>query len=69
MNSSNEIIIPRAKRFVEAFKANPNVSYSDPEKLSDFYSPRNGHLKGYNMCVGKKSDFTKPYKNLPGVGS
>ena len=69
MNSSNEIIIPRAKRFGE-YKANPNVSYSDPEKLSDFYSPKKqGPVKGYNMSLGKKSDFARPYKYIPGVGS
>ena len=29
MNGSNEIIIPRAKRF-DDYKSNPYVSYSDP---------------------------------------
>ena len=48
---------------------NPNVSYRDPTKFSDFYSPRrNMPERGYDMTLGSKIDFTRQYKNTPGVG-
>lgn len=47
------------------------MSYSDPAKLSDF-SPENKngyqHKKGADISTGRKVDFTRPYKNNPGVG-
>ena len=60
------MIIPRAKRFPEKIEVNPYVSYCDPDKISDF-SPSKHHYK-YNMSLSHKVDFTKPYKNNPGVG-
>ena len=68
MNNSNEIIIPRAKRFSEKHEINPNISYSDPSKLSDFYCPPRYGPRGYKFCQGRKVDFSIPCKSNPGPG-
>lgn len=70
-NGYNEIIFSRAKRFSEPKYVNPYISYSDPAKQSDF-SPENKngyhHRKGPDISLSNKYDFTKQYKNNPGVG-
>ncbi len=70
-NNYNEIIFSREKRFSEPKYVNPYISYSDPAKQSDF-SPdnKNGyhHRKGADISLGRKMDFTRPFKNNPGVG-
>ena len=62
------MIIPKAKRFTNYHSSNPNVSYSDPNKFSDF-SPTHFRKYGVISHDKKTDDVTKPYKNNPGVGS
>ena len=66
MNSNSDILIPKATRFSNQKGVNPRVSYIDPEKISDF-SPKS--KKGWDMSKGTKFDFTRQFKNNPGVGS
>lgn len=61
------MIIPKAKRFAQKVASNPYVSYSDPAKFSDF-SPSHWS-RGPNISTSKKTDFTRQYKNNPGVGA
>lgn len=65
MTKNSDILIPKANRFQTQKPINPNVSYIDPEKVSDFSSRLH---KGPAMSRGTKFDFTKPFRNNPGVG-
>jgi hypothetical protein len=65
MNRNSDILIPKASRFLDNKANNPNISYIDPEKVSDFSPARE---KGPNITKGTKFDFTRQYKGNPGVG-
>ena len=66
MNHNNDIFMPKANRFSKIKSSNPNISYINPEKSSDF-SPKKIHGV-YGMSRGSKFDFTRQYKHNPGVG-
>ena len=66
MNHNSDIFIAKSTRFQEHKSNSPYVSYINPEKLSDFSIAK---TKGWDMSKGTKLDFTRPYKNNPGVGS
>lgn len=64
LNDNHEIIIPKAKRFGESPRTNPNISYVDLEEISQFRPGR----KGASIGLGQKYDFTASRKGNPGVG-
>ena len=66
MNQNSDIKIPRASRFSSSQAANPNISYLDPEKMSDFAVKKE---KGPYITKSSKFDFTRQFKGNPGVGS
>jgi hypothetical protein len=45
---------------------NPNVSYLDPEKASDFAGKKE---RGPYITKSSKFDFTRQFRGNPGVGS
>ena len=67
MNHNNDIFIPKATRFQIIKTSNQNISYIDPEKSSDF-SPKKVGKSGAGVGRGSKFDFTRQFKNNPGVG-
>ena len=69
LNQNSDVIIPKANRFLNLKSGNPNVSYIDPEKSSDFSPKRvlKGHRE-HGMSRSTKFDFTKQSKHNPGVG-
>lgn len=66
MNHNSDIKIPRATRFSSSLAMNPNVSYLDPEKMSDFAVSKD---RGPYITKSSKFDFTRQFRGNPGVGS
>lgn len=66
MNNNSDIKMSRASRFSNSVALNPNISYLDPEKASDFSKKKE---RGPYITKSSKFDFTKQYKGNPGVGS
>jgi hypothetical protein len=66
LSEKHEASIPRSKRFSEPKGMNEQVSYLDPDLLSDFSSKKKA--RGATQSSTNKTDFTKMLKGNPGVG-